>query len=92
MAEIIAKSKKARFEKTKQREEDLDAVDKLDENLAELVKNESFRSLIRPKGAKPKASATTDPNDAAFDIARRELIFEAKAKVCCLKFYSYHSW
>lgn len=81
MEEIIAKSKKAKAEKTKQREADLDAVDELDKNLAELVKQKSFQSLIRAKGQKAKDAGRADPIDAAFDIARRELVFDAKAKV-----------
>ena len=81
MQEIIAKSKKARAEKTKQREADLDAVDELDNDLAELVKQKSFQSLIRPKGQKLKDASKADSTDAAFDLARRELVFDAKAKV-----------
>ena len=81
MEEIIAKSKKARAEKTKQRETDLDAVEELDKDLADLVKQKGFQSLLRPKGQKHGASSAPGSDDAAFDMARRELVFEAKAKV-----------
>lgn len=81
MEEIIAKSKKARAEKTQQREADLDAVDELDKDLVALTKDKSFQSLLRPKGVKIKASADANADDAAFDKARRELVFEAKATV-----------
>ena len=77
----MAKSKKARAEKTKQREADLDAVDELDKDLAELMEHKSFQSLIRSKGQKVKDASKAGPTDAAFDIARRELVFDAKAKV-----------
>ncbi len=81
MEEIIAKSKKARAEKTQQREADLDAVDELDKDLAELVKQKSFQSLLRPKGQKIKDAGKADSTDMAFDLARRELVFDSKAKV-----------
>ena len=81
MEEIMAKSKKAKAEKTKQREEDLDAIEALDKDLAELAKSEGFQSLLRPKGVKQKGQASANADDAAFDILRRELVFEAKGKV-----------
>lgn len=80
MEEIMAKSKKAKAEKTKQREEDLDAIEALDKDLSELTRDKGFQKLLRPKGMKQKApNASAD--DAAFDVLRREMIFEAKGKV-----------
>ena len=81
MEEIIAKSKKHKAEKAKQRDADLDATEALDRDLAELMKGRVLQGLIRPKGVKPKFAEPVAGEDAAFDVARRELVFEAKAKV-----------
>jgi len=81
MEEIIAKSKKYKAEKAKQKDADYDATEALDRELAELMRGRALQGLIRPKRAKPKFQEPVAGEDAAFDVARRELVFESKAKV-----------
>ena len=81
MEEIIAKSKAFKAEKSKQRETDLDATEALDRDLADLMSGGALHALIRPKRSKHAHKAPAEQEDAAYDTLRRELVFEAKAKV-----------
>ncbi|KAK9815549.1 hypothetical protein WJX72_005610 [[Myrmecia] bisecta] len=83
MEEVMAKSKAYKAEKQQQREEDLTATEALDQDFKQLVQAGGLARLVRPKGAKGDKSldAKAAPEDAAYDRMRRELVFEAKAKV-----------
>ena len=83
MEEIMAKSKAFRAEKGQQREADLDATEALDADLAQLMQGGALQGLVKPKGTKHSVTSAKDltAEDAAYDRARRELVFEAKAKV-----------
>lgn len=80
----MAKSKKYKAEKQHQREEDLNETEALDNQFQALMEGRLMAGLLRPKGQKGGASKGKgdDPERAAFDVMRRELIFDAKAKVC----------
>ena len=84
MEEVMAKSKKYKAEKQHQREEDLNETEALDNQFKELMEGRFMAGLLRPKGEKggvvPKGKGD-DPEGAAFDVMRRELVFDAKAKV-----------
>ena len=80
MEEIMAKSKAYKAEKAKQKEEDFDAADKLDEELAEIMQSGGLSAFIKPKGRKEKDKGSVAEEDAAYD-ARREMVFDSKAKV-----------
>ncbi|GIL50075.1 hypothetical protein Vafri_6396 [Volvox africanus] len=79
MEEIIAKSRMYRALKAKQREEDEAALETINEEFKELVRSAGLSSLIKApgenKGVKVKAD---NPEDAAYDVAARELAFESK--------------
>ena len=84
MEEVMAKSKKYKAEKQHQREEDLNETEALDNQFKALMEGRLMAGLLRPKGEKgaaPKGKGN-DPEGAAFDFMRRELVFDAKAKVC----------
>ena len=78
----MAKSKKYKAEKQHQREEDLNETEALDNQFKVLMEGRFMAGLLRPKGEKgaPKGKGD-DPEGAAFDVMRRELVFDAKAKV-----------
>lgn len=79
----MAKSKKYKAEKQHQREEDLNETEALDNQFQALMEGRLMAGLLRPKGQKggaPKGKGD-DPEGAAFDVMRRELIFDSKAKV-----------
>lgn len=85
MEEVMAKSKKYKAEKQHQREEDLNETEALDTQFKELMEGRFMAGLLQPKGEKgaaPKGKGD-DPEGAAFDVMRRELVFDAKAKVGC---------
>ncbi|GIL77894.1 hypothetical protein Vretimale_6572 [Volvox reticuliferus] len=79
MEEIIAKSRMYRALKAKQREEDEAALEAINEEFKELVRSAGLASLVKApgenKGLKVKAD---NPEDAAYDVAARELAFESK--------------
>ncbi|GLI63095.1 hypothetical protein VaNZ11_005999, partial [Volvox africanus] len=79
MEEIIAKSRMYRALKAKQREEDEAALEAINEEFKELVRSAGLSALIKApgenKGVKLKAD---NPEDAAYDVAARELAFESK--------------
>ncbi|DBA90017.1 TPA: hypothetical protein ACH3X2_004286 [Trebouxia sp. C0005] len=83
MEEVMAKSKKFKAEKQHQREEDLNETEALDSKFKELMEGRLMAGMVRPKGEKGNAvkGRSEDPEGAAFDIMRRELVFDAKAKV-----------
>ncbi len=89
MEEVMAKSKKFKAEKQHQREEDLNETEALDNKFKELMEGRIMAGMVRPKGEKGNAAKgrSEDPEGAAFDVMRRELVFDAKAKVyqvlCC---------
>ena len=83
MEEVMAKSKKYKAEKQHQREEDLNETEALDNQFKALIEGRLMAGLLKPKGEKgltPKGKGD-DPEGAAFDVMRRELVFDAKAKV-----------
>lgn len=84
MEEVMAKSKKYKAEKQHQREEDLNETEALDNQFQALMEGRLMAGLLRPKGEKGGAAKGKgdDPEGAAFDVMRRELAFDAKAKVC----------
>ncbi|GLC45018.1 hypothetical protein PLESTB_001743300 [Pleodorina starrii] len=79
MEEIIAKSRMYRALKAKQREEDEAALEAINQEFRQLVASATLNRLIKApgenKGVKVKAD---NPDDAAYDIAARELAFESK--------------
>ncbi len=79
----MAKSKMYKAEKQHQREEDLNETEALDNQFKELMEGRILAGLVRPKGEKGKTpkGKSEDPNEVAFDVMRRELVFDAKAKV-----------
>lgn len=82
MEEVMAKSKKFKAEKQQQREEDLNETEALDNQFKALQGARLMTGLLRPKGKQGlKPGKDTDPLGAAFDVMRRELVFDAKAKV-----------
>lgn len=83
MEEVMAKSKKFKADKQHQREEDLNETETLDNQFKELLEGRFMAGMVRPKGDKGKSlnGASVDPGEAAFDVMRRELVFDAKAKV-----------
>ncbi len=83
MEEVMAKSKKFKAEKQHQREEDLNETEALDNKFKELMEGRMMAGMVRPKGEKDNAvkGKSEDPEGAAFDVMRRELVFDAKAKV-----------
>ena len=89
MEEVMAKSKKFKAEKQHQREEDLNETEALDNKFKELMEGRIMAGMVRPKGEKGNAvkGRSEDAEGAAFDVMRRELVFDAKAKVyqvlCC---------
>ena len=89
MEEVMAKSKKFKAEMQHQREEDLNETEALDNKFKELMEGRIVAGMVRPKGEKGNAvkGRSEDPEGAAFDVMRRELVFDAKAKVyqvlCC---------
>ncbi|KAL6784842.1 NOP14 [Auxenochlorella protothecoides x Auxenochlorella symbiontica] len=78
MEEVIAKSKAFRAAKQQQREEDVEEVEKLDSVFRELGAAGALSRLVRPKGAKGSLAGLESREDVAFDIAARELVYEAK--------------
>ena len=85
MEEIIAKSKMHKAVKAQQKEEDVVALEKLDNAWAELTQGGALASLMRPKGMRGKAPAGggdggDDGEDRRFDVLTREFVFEAKAQ------------
>ncbi|DBA84060.1 TPA: hypothetical protein ACH3X1_006541 [Trebouxia sp. C0004] len=83
MEEVMAKSKKFKAEKQHQREEDLNETEALDKRFKEVMQGRIMAGMVRPKGEKGNAvkGRSQDPEGAAFDVMRRELVFDAKAKV-----------
>ena len=83
MEEVMAKSKKFKAEKQHQREEDLNETEALDNKFKELMEGRIIAGMVRPKGERGNAvkGRSEDPEGAAFDVMRRELVFDAKAKV-----------
>lgn len=88
----MAKSKKYKAEKQHQREEDLNETEALDNQFKELMEGRFMAGMVRPKGEKGSAAKgkSEDPEGAAFDVMRRELVFDAKAKVTRLSSCSRH--
>lgn len=86
----MAKSKMYRAEKAKQKEEDLDAAEQLDQDFSELLKSGNLSTYLKPKGQKDSQKAEKGSLDAAYDIARREMAFDNRAKVTCLQHLSSH--
>ena len=83
MEEVMAKSKKFKAEKQHQREEDLNETEALDNKFKELLEGRTIAGMTRLKAENGKAATgkSKDPDEAAFDMMRRELVFDAKAKV-----------
>ena len=81
----MAKSKKYKAEKQHQREEDLNETEALDNQFKALMEGRLMAGMVRPKGEKAKTpqGKGDDPDGAAFDLMRRELVFDSKAQVCC---------
>ena len=79
----MAKSKKFKAEKQLQREDDLNETEALDNQYKALQGERLKAGLLRPKGKQDRLrpGKDTDPLGAAFDVMRRELVFDAKAKV-----------
>lgn len=81
MEEVIAKSKMYKALKAKQREDDLEETDALDQAWKEIA--QSGVGLMRPKGSRAEVQAETkalmSEEDKKFDALARELVFEAKA-------------
>ena len=81
----MAKSKKYKAEKQHQREEDLNETEALDNQFKALMEGRLLAGLVRPKGEKAKGpkGRAEDPESAANDNKRLELVFDSKAKVYC---------
>ena len=79
----MAKSKKYKAEKQHQREEDLNETEALDNQFKVLMEGRLMAGMVRPKGekVKPPKGKGDDPDGAAFDVMRRELVFDSKAQV-----------
>ena len=79
----MAKSKKYKAEKQHQREEDLNETEALDNQFKAILEGQLMTGMVRPKGQKRATSEgkADDPEGSAFDVMRRELVFDAKAKV-----------
>ena len=84
MEEVIAKSKMFKAMKTKQREEDMEEMDALDQAWRELSQTNAAAALLRPKGSRYETNATSkammSDADKTYDTLARELVFEAKAQ------------
>ncbi|GFR42204.1 hypothetical protein Agub_g3095, partial [Astrephomene gubernaculifera] len=79
MEEIIAKSRMYRALKAQQREEDEAALEAINAEFRELVRSAALARHIKPPGADKGLKVKADnPDDAAYDVATRELAFEAK--------------
>lgn len=82
MEEVMAKSKKFKAERQLQREDDLNETEVLDNQFKALQGERLMAGLLRPTGKQaPRPGKDTDPLGAVFDVMRRELVFDAKAKV-----------
>ena len=79
----MAKSKAFKAVKQQQREEDLTATDALDAQFQELLQAGNVGLQFKAPGSRQDrpAPGSIEPQDAAYDRMRRELIFEAKAQV-----------
>ncbi|WIA18434.1 hypothetical protein OEZ85_009894 [Tetradesmus obliquus] len=79
MEEIIAKSKAAKAEKARQKEADEAALDALDDSFKAI--SGGLAAFVKPAGFEKgrKLKAETE-EDAAYDRAARELVFEAKGQ------------
>lgn len=77
----MAKSKTFRAEAQQQREEDLNETEALDKQFKALQSARLMARLARPPGKQARPTKDEDPLGAAFDVMRRELVFDAKAKV-----------
>ena len=84
MEEVIAKSKMFKAMKTKQREEDMEEMDALDQAWRELSQTSAAAALLRPKGSRYETNAASkalmSDADKTYDTLARELVFEAKAQ------------
>lgn len=58
MEELIAKSKSFKAEKQKQRDEDLEETEALDEQFRGLLEGQALLRLMKPKGSKASAAGT----------------------------------
>lgn len=86
MEELIAKSKAGKAAKAMQKEEDLTETDMLDASFQTMLQGGELAALLKEKGSKheekkAQAAKAQDDGDAEFDRMRRELAFEARAKV-----------
>ncbi|KAK9825822.1 hypothetical protein WJX74_010755 [Apatococcus lobatus] len=82
MEEVMAKSKAFKAVKQQQREEDLTATDALDAQFQELLEAGNAGLQFKAPGSRQDrpAPGSIEPQDAAYDRMRRELVFEAKAQ------------
>lgn len=84
MEEVIAKSKMFKAMKTKQREEDMEETDALDQAWRALSQTNAAAALLRPKGSRYETNAASkammSDADKTYDTLARELVFEAKAQ------------
>lgn len=85
MEEIIAKSKMHKAIKAQQKDEDLRAIEALDEQWKSLSRAPFLASMLKPKGSKHEKQPKDEVNgaeyeDKRFDVLTKELIFEAKAQ------------
>ena len=58
MEELIAKSKSFKAEKQKQRDEDLEETEALDEQFRSLLEGQALLRLMKPKGNKQSTAGT----------------------------------
>ena len=58
MEELIAKSKSFKAEKQKQRDEDLEETEALDEQFKGLLEGQALLRLMKPKGSKASTAGT----------------------------------
>ncbi|GAX76160.1 hypothetical protein CEUSTIGMA_g3604.t1 [Chlamydomonas eustigma] len=79
MEEIIAKSKAYKAMRQKQKEEDEEALEKLDQDYRTLLSTQALASFVKPKGySKENKMKPDNKADAEYDVAARELAFEGK--------------
>ena len=79
MEEIIAKSRAFKAQRQKQKEEDVEEMAKLDSEYKDLLHSQALSQFIKPKGyGKENKLKADNKQDQDYDVAARELAFEAK--------------